>query len=198
MGIIVVTFNYRLGALGFMAHPALSAESKGEASGAYGVLDAIATLKWVRANIAAFGGDPNAITVGGLSSGAGMVKMLDVSPLSRGLYARMISMSGPRLGNGGSTLKEAEEQGVKFAQSLGAESLSALRAVPAEKILAASKGFDFAPIFDGYALPRSPLEMIRRGEFSKTPVISGNSAEEQTGQQSQSGQYDGPGMRSLC
>ena len=184
-GIIVVNFNFRVGALGFMAHPALTAEAPYHSSGNYGMLDVVAALKWVRANIAAFGGDPNAITVAGQSSGGSQVKILDISPLSRGLYARAIIQSGPRIGSGGPDLKQGEEQGVRFARSMGANSLGELRALPAEKILQGSDedttSFRFAPVFDGYVQPAAPIDLIKRGQFNKTPVIAGLTAEEQSG-----------------
>ena len=183
-GIIVVNFDFRVGALGFLAHPALTAEAPYHSSGNYGMLDVVAALKWVRANIAAFGGDPNAITVAGQSSGGSQIKILDISPLTRGLYARAIIQSGPRLGSAGPTLKDGEEQGVRFAKKLGASTLTELRAIPPEKILEATGDeteFRFAPIFEPYVQPAASIDMIRRGEFNKTPLITGLTAEEQSG-----------------
>ena len=184
-GIVVVTFNFRVGVFGFLAHPELSAESPNHASGNYGMLDIIAALKWVRANIAAFGGDPNTITVAGQSSGAGAVNYLDVSPLTRGLYARAIAESGVRIGNAGPTLEEAEAKGQKFAAAIGASSVKKLRELPADRLLAGSpegRGQRFGAIFDGYVLPKAPIDMIKAGDFNKTtPVLTGFTAEEQTG-----------------
>ena len=183
-GIIVVNFDFRVGALGFLAHPALTAEAPYHSSGNYGMLDVVAALKWVRANIAAFGGDPNAITVAGQSSGGSQIKILDISPLTRGLYARAIIQSGPRLGSAGPTLKDGEEQGIRFAKKLGASTLTELRAIPPEKILEATGDeteFRFAPIFEPYVQPAASIDMIRRGEFNKTPLITGLTAEEQSG-----------------
>ena len=181
-GIIVASFNFRVGALGFLAHPDLTAETPSHSSGNYGMYDAIAALKWVRANIAAFGGDPNAITIAGQSSGAGQVAILDVSPLSRGLYARAIVESGPRIGSGGPSLKEAEAQGVAFAHSLGANSIAMLREMPPEKILDGTKDFRFATIFEPRVQPAATIDLIREGQFNKTPMLAGLTYDEHTGQ----------------
>ena len=183
-GIIVVNFNFRVGAIGFLAHPALTAEAPYHSSGNYGMLDVVTALKWVKANIAAFGGDPNAITVAGQSSGGSQIKILDVSPLSRGMYARAIVQSGPRIGSAGPNLKDGEEQGVRFAKKLGANSLTDLRAIPPDRLLAATGDeteFRFAPIFEPYVQPAATIDLIRHGEFNKTPLMTGLTAEEQSG-----------------
>jgi para-nitrobenzyl esterase len=183
-GIIVVNFNFRVGAIGFLAHPALTAEAPYHSSGNYGMLDVVTALKWIKANIAAFGGDPNAITVAGQSSGGSQIKILDVSPLTRGMYARAIVQSGPRIGSAGPTLKDGEEQGVRFAKKLDANSLADLRAIPPDRLLAATGDeteFRFAPIFEPYVQPAATIDLIRRGEFNKTPLITGLTAEEQSG-----------------
>jgi para-nitrobenzyl esterase len=183
-GVIVVNFNFRVGAIGFLAHPALTAEAPYHSSGNYGMLDVVTALKWVKVNIAAFGGDPNAITVAGQSSGGSQIKILDVSPLTRGMYARAIVQSGPRIGSAGPTLTDGEEQGVRFAKKLSANSLAGLRAISADKILAATgeeTEFRFAPIFEPYVQPAPTIDLIRRGEFNKTPLMTGLTAEEQSG-----------------
>ena len=127
-GLVVVTFNYRLGALGFLATPELSKESGHEASGNYGLLDDIALLKWVRRNIAAFGGDPERVTIGGQSAGAGSVGFLSISPLARGLFQRSVAESHARyprdpelryLSVSWRPLKTAESAGVRFATARG-------------------------------------------------------------------------------
>src|SRR5262249_51775293 len=138
-GIVVVTVAYRVGAFGFLAHPELSRESKYHASGNYGLMDQIAALEWVRRNITAFGGDPNRVTVAGQSAGAMSVSALMASPRARGLFQRAIGQSGgffepPQIAPG-FVLKTAEKDGEAFAASLGAPTLAALRALPAEKIL---------------------------------------------------------------
>lgn len=136
-GVVVVTFNYRVGALGFLAYPALTQESPHRSSGNYGLLDQIAALKWVHRNIAAFGGDPSKVTIFGQSAGAISVAYLMRSPLAKGLFARAIAESGPGLflgnpsGSLGTPLAEAEKQGEKFAEAKGAHSLAELRAMPA-------------------------------------------------------------------
>ena len=135
-GVIVVTANYRVGPLGFLAHPELSRESEHGTSGNYDLLDQIAALRWVQKNIAGFGGDPRQVTIFGQSAGALSVAALMRSPLAKGLFARAIAQSGPGLFGrnalgAGATLRDREAAGVKFAQALGAASLAALRALPA-------------------------------------------------------------------
>src|SRR4029079_16259601 len=121
-----VTINYRVGVLGFLAHPDLTRESDRNASGNYGLLDQIAALDWVQQNVAAFGGDPKRVTIGGQSAGAASVHSLVASPLAKDLFQRAIAESvssvTPPNGRGG-RLKDAEEQGVKFAESKGAHSI---------------------------------------------------------------------------
>lgn len=133
-GVVVVTFNYRVGPLGFLAYPALTAESRNHSSGNYGLLDQIAVLQWVHRNISALGGDPGNVTIFGQSAGAGSVAILMTSPLARGLFAHAITESGlgrtpvaaPR-----KTLAQAEHQGLQYARAMGATSLAQLRALPA-------------------------------------------------------------------
>ena len=155
-GVVVVTFNYRVGALGFLAYPALTQESPNHSSGNYGLLDQIAALKWVNANVAAFGGDPARVTIFGQSAGAMSVAYLMRSPLAKGLFARAIAESGPGLFMGNSTsigtpLAEAEKRGERFAESKGAHSLAELRAIPAADFFKSTPG---APGASG--MPASP------------------------------------------
>jgi para-nitrobenzyl esterase len=130
-GVVIVTVNYRLGGLGFLAHPALSAESPLHTSGNYGLLDQIAALKWVRANIARFGGNPNNVTIFGQSAGGGSAMLLTISPLARGLFQKAIFESGAALNlptaakGAGPRLIEAEHAGVALAAKLHANSLAA-------------------------------------------------------------------------
>src|SRR5579872_6175004 len=156
-GVVVVTFNYRLGVFGFLAHPELAAESGGS-SGNYGLLDQVAALKWVRKNVAAFGGDPDNVTIFGESAGSFSVSALMASPLAKGLFKRAIGESGalfsakrePR------PLADAEENGVKFAKSIGANSLKDLRTKPAKELLEATLKPDavhFEADIDGSFLP---------------------------------------------
>ena len=153
-GVVVVTFNYRVGALGFLAYPALTQESPHHSSGNYGLLDQIAALQWVHANIAAFGGDPSRVTIFGQSAGAMSVAYLMRSPLAKGLFARAIAESGPGLFMGNSTsigtpLVEAEKRGEKFAESKGAHSLAELRAMPAADFFKSAPGASAMPVSPG-------------------------------------------------
>ena len=137
-GAVVVTINYRVGVLGFLAHPGLSGESPHGASGNFGLLDQIAALRWVQANAARFGGDPANVTVSGESAGAASVNNLIVSPLARGLFARAISFSGPSMAVAMPTLKDGEANGLALAARLGAASIADLRALPAQRLIDAS------------------------------------------------------------
>jgi para-nitrobenzyl esterase len=178
-GIVVVTLNHRLNALGFLAHPELTGESPDGASGNYGMLDLVAALRWVSRNIRAFGGDPNQVTIAGESAGSMAVSALMASPMARGLFARAIGESGalfPSPGRSAISLGEAERAGVKFTRELGAASLIELRAMSAEAILAASPGADvrpFRPIVDGYFLPRPPAEIFADGAQNDVPLLAG-------------------------
>ena len=159
-GVIVVTPNYRVGPLGFLVYPELTKESEHHSSGNYGLLDQIAALEWVHRNIAAFGGDPNRVTIFGQSAGAISVADLMRSPLAQGLFARAIAESGPGLfpddiHGGGTTLAEREQQGVKYVESKGAHSLAELRALPAAEFYKPSAGTPlgtFFPVTDGWVL----------------------------------------------
>src|SRR5262249_55631584 len=129
-GLVVVTINYRLGVLGFLTHPELTRESSQKASGNYGLLDAVAALEWTQKNIAAFGGDPRRVTIAGQSAGASAAHALTASPLAKGLFHRAIAESGSGLGRRTRGLAESENDGLKFAESKGAHSISELRAIP--------------------------------------------------------------------
>ncbi|HWD87621.1 MAG TPA: carboxylesterase family protein [Mucilaginibacter sp.] len=179
-GIVAVTVNYRLGIFGLFAHPELTKESSHHASGNYGLLDQNAALKWVHDNIAAFGGDPNHITIAGESAGSISVCDQMASPLSKGLIAGAIGESGGILPM--ATLAEGEKRGADFQQKIGAASLADLRAMPADKLLdLASKqggGWSMAIIVDGYFLPKSVGEIFAAGEQAHVPLLAGwNSAE---------------------
>src|SRR5580658_6932069 len=163
-GLVMVTINYRVGALGFLALPELNSESDHRASGNYGLLDQIAALQWVHENIARFGGDPNRVTLAGQSAGGMSVHDLTASPLAKGLFQRAIVESGgssvERAGiPGARKLAEAEADGQKFADSKGTKSLKELRAMSWQKLTEAvprgafASGLRFAPIVDGYLLP---------------------------------------------
>jgi para-nitrobenzyl esterase len=148
-GVVVVTPNYRVGPLGFLVHPDLTKESPQRSSGNYGLLDQIAALEWVRKNIAAFGGDPNRVTIFGQSAGAISVADLMRSPLAQGLFVRAIAESGPGLFpenlHGRTTLAQREQEGLKYAEAKGAHSLAELRALPAADFFTPTAGSKGAP-----------------------------------------------------
>lgn len=181
-GIVAITVNYRLGAFGFMAHPELTAESPHKASSNYGYLDQSAALRWVRQNIAAFGGDPKRVTIAGESAGSISVSAQMASPLSKNLFAGAIGESGSLLGTlPPMTLADAEQQGVKFAGQVGAKSLAELRAIPAEKLLEATADLKtprFSSAIDGYFFPKSPLAIFAAGEQAPVPLLVGWNSEE--------------------
>lgn len=185
-GIVVVNVNYRLGIFGFFAHPALTAESPHKASGNYGLLDQVAGLEWVKKNIAAFGGDPHRVTIGGESAGSLSVSALMASPLSQGLFQQAVGESGAFFGavggRGSNSLAESEKVGVKFADSIGAKSLADLRAKSTDDLLAAAtktaNGFGFWPNVDGYFLPQEVQEIFAAGKQSQVPLLAGWNADE--------------------
>lgn len=178
-GVVVVTFNYRLGIFGFMAHPALSQESPNHVSGNYGFLDQVAALKWVRENIAGFGGDPNNITLFGESAGACSVASHMVSPLSRGLFHKAILQSPATLRTL-YTLDAAEKAAVRAVGS----DIAALRATPAEELLPKTQAIGEPPglltapqpirmIKDGWAFPEDERAALLAGRFAKVPMLIG-------------------------
>jgi para-nitrobenzyl esterase len=182
--VVVVSIAYRVGALGFLAHPELSREGGG-LSGNYGLRDQIAGLLWVRDNVAAFGGDPHRVTIFGESAGGISVSMLAASPLARGLFHRAISQSGgsfapPRLaGEGGQSvppLKVAEAEGERFLNGLGAKNIAAARAIPATDLL--KPAARCWPVFDGTILPGEQYELYNAGRFNDTPVLIGTNSDE--------------------
>jgi para-nitrobenzyl esterase len=131
-GVTVVTINYRLGVIGFFAHPELTRESGHKASGNYGLMDDIAALQWVQRNIAAFGGDPAKVTIFGQSAGSASVSCLHASPLAKGLFRAVINESGSSFGRT-VPLAQSEQAGLKFAESQGAKSIAELRSKPASE-----------------------------------------------------------------
>ncbi len=180
-GVIVVTINYRLGVFGFLAHPELSAESPHGASGNYALMDCVAALQWVRRNIAAFGGDPANITVGGQSAGAAAVHALTAAPSARGSFDRIIAQSGPwRTGASLPDLAAGEKQGTEFAAAIGAPTLAELRALPAQELYDryAAHNFRFRPIIDGWFLPQDVAAAFADGSAIDVPALSGWTADE--------------------
>jgi para-nitrobenzyl esterase len=177
-GVVVVTINYRLGVLGFLAHPELTAESETASSGNYGLLDMIAALQWVRENIASFGGDPGNVTIFGESAGSFAVSALMAAPRAAGLFHRAIGQSGAHFpGELGDMpgLPAAEEAGRTFANSAGADSLARLRTLtPAELVAAADRSETrFWPIVDGFVLPVPPDAVFAAGRQNDVPLMAG-------------------------
>jgi para-nitrobenzyl esterase len=181
-GIVALTVNYRLGVFGFFAHPELTKESPHKASGNYGLMDQAAALRWVKQNIAAFGGDPNKVTIAGESAGSFSVSAQMASPLAKDLIAGAIGESGSLLSlQPLTTLSQAEQNGVQFAKGVGANSLAALRAMPAEQLLEATAKPEtprFSAISDGYFFPKSPVATFQAGEQAKVPLLAGWNSEE--------------------
>jgi len=179
-GVVLVTFNYRLNIFGLFAHPELRAESEHHVSGNYQELDQIAALQWVHRNIAAFGGDPNNVTIFGQSSGAASVNRLLCCPLAKGLFHKVICESAAILNSRDSRQKlaEMEKRGVACAEALGAHSLADLRAKSADELLAATNKFRFDPTIDGYVLPELAVDVFARGGQDAVPMMIGSTADE--------------------
>jgi len=180
-GVVLVTINYRLGAFGFLAHPALTAESGHHASGNYALLDQIAALEWVKKNIHAFGGDPHRVTIFGESAGSWAVNALMATPLAKGLFQRAIGESGGSF-SPMKTLADAEKAGEAFAASVGASQdvLKTLRGKPAEEILKASDAPVVRPVVDGWVLPEDVATIFAKGKQNDVPLIVGFNADEGT------------------
>jgi len=185
-GVVVVSCNYRLGIFGFFAYPGLTKESPYLASGNYGLMDQIAALRWVQQNISTFGGDPNNVTIFGESAGSWSVSELMASPLANGLFQKAIGESGADFGAGPNlhsalSLAQSEKAGEKFAQSIGADSLAALRAIPANKLLQESAKARFWPNVDGYVLPQPVNTIFAEGHQSHVPLLAGWNKDENMG-----------------
>lgn len=187
-GVVVVTINYRLGVFGFFTHPALSEESNNKVSGNYGILDMVATLKWVKKNIAVFGGDPGNVTIQGQSAGAAAVDALLLSPLAGDLFHKAIHQSFNLIDRKIPTLSEMEAVGTTSAitdnngtpmdpsddrviSTFGSKSPAEMRALGAEELLSVS--FPSSPIVDGYVLPADMLEILKTGHQNDVPVLTG-------------------------
>jgi para-nitrobenzyl esterase len=184
-GVIVVTINYRLGVLGYLAHPALSAESRRNVSGNYGLLDQIEALRWVKRNIAAFGGDAANVTIAGESAGALSVMYLMAAPDARGLFAKAIAQSAymistPELRSTTFGDVAGEAAGVWLAGKLGVSDLAGLRSLDAGAITTAAASAGYLPFgtIDGRILPRQLAEVFDHGEQAQVPILAGfNSGE---------------------
>ncbi len=171
-GIIFVSMNYRVGIFGFFAHPELTKESPNHASGNYGLMDQIAGLKWVHNNIAAFGGDPNNVTIAGQSAGSMSVNCLVASPLAKGLFQKAIAESGAEFIGKSSTLSSAEAEGQRLMHAMNLGSIADLRAVPAEA-LQQQQGNLRGPIVDGYVLPDAVFNIFTAGKANKISLLTG-------------------------
>ena len=178
-GVIVVTVNYRLGALGFFAHPALTRAAKpGEPLGSYAVMDQIAALKWVQTNIAAFGGDPKNVTVAGESAGGVNILTLLATPAAKGLFTRALVESGGGWGPP-TALAKAEAEGQALATKLGAPAdatVEQLRALPVDALVAA--GGRVGPIVDGRLLTEDATQAFARGDNLRVPLVIGSNSYE--------------------
>ncbi len=197
LGVVVVSANYRLGPLGFLAHPALTAESEHQSSGNYGLLDQLQALRWVQENIDRFGGDPGLVTVLGQSAGAVDICLLMASPLSAGLFQRAILESGDCQGVLNQELRSvrhlnglsgsAENAGTLLASALGVAegptALQQLRGVPADEILSCwsrNRKIAFGAIVDGWIVPEQPAKTFAAGRELSIPVLAGSNADEAT------------------
>ena len=187
---IVVTVNYRLGPLGWLALPSLAAEAKDHSTGNYGLLDSIAALKWIKRNISSFGGDPGRVTIFGQSAGGEQVLALVASPFAAGLFHRAISMSAPA-GLSLPTVAQIAPKREEFATKLGcgdkATQPACLRRPAAQQILDAAEegwnvladaGLSWTPTVDGAVLPDQWLNVFRQGRFNMVPVMVGHTKEE--------------------
>jgi len=195
-GVVVVNFNYRVGPLGFLAHPLLSKESEHNSSSNYGLLDQIAALQWVQKNIAAFGGDPSRVTIFGESAGATSVLSLMVSPLTKGLFQRAISES-PYMGTPWAPIREdkwgqpvQEKMGEQLAKDLGCDTASdpiaCMRAKSAQEVIDAGKppakigapGYNYALCVDGWVIPDLPYNLFQTGNQQNVPLLIGTTSDE--------------------
>ena len=180
-GVVLVTLNYRLGVFGFLASSALTAENGGRGSGDWGLMDQVAALRWVRRNIAAFGGDPEKVTIFGESAGSWSVSALTASPLAKGLIRRAIGQSGaafPSDSPGVLPLADAEAAGAQMMRTLKVESLAEMRRASTGKLLDAEEGLAWRPDVDGTLLPRTPAELFASGQVSPVPLLAGSNTDE--------------------
>ncbi|OCL15132.1 carboxylesterase [Glonium stellatum] len=194
-GVVTVTISYRLGPFGFLSTPELSKESGHNASGNYGLLDQIMALKYVQKNIAAFGGNPDQVTIGGQSAGAGSVLILVNSPLARGLFHGAIAESGARyphdpqtsgLAESYRTLAAAEAGGLNYTAQHNVSTIAEMRKLSADKLLVGSNANDdisgsppiFRPVLDGWVLPRTYEASLAGGFHADVPILTGNNKDE--------------------
>ncbi|MBI1782757.1 MAG: carboxylesterase family protein [Sphingobacteriales bacterium] len=174
-GVVFVTINYRLGVFGFLAHPELTKESPTHSSGNYAFLDQVEALKWVKKNIAAFGGDPNRVTIAGQSAGSFSVNALAASPIAKGLFQRVIAESGGMFNTDERTLTLpiAEQNGIKILEKVKTSSIAEMRNMPADD-LAKAVGYGMVgPVIDGYVLPENIYNIYSQGKQNDVPVLTG-------------------------
>lgn len=172
-GVVFVVINYRVGIFGFFAHPELTKESGHNASGNYGLMDQLAALKWVKQNIAAFGGDPDNVTIAGQSAGSMSVNCLVASPLGKGLFQKAIAESGASFIDGpfgGTTLQQAEQDGERVAKAIGTSSIAEMRNKPASELVNKSQS---RAIIDSYVLPESVAQIFAEGKENDVPLLTG-------------------------
>jgi para-nitrobenzyl esterase len=188
-GVVFVSIAYRVGPMGFLAHPELSKESRRKVSGNYGLLDQVAALQWIQRNIAAFGGDPKKVTIFGESAGGIAVSMLAASPLGKGLFRGAMSQSGGSFGptadpsipgENVQTLARAEGEGKALAEKLGAKDIAALRALTSAQISEAARGnMSLAwPILDGWVIPDDQYKLYEARRYNDTPILIGLNSDE--------------------
>jgi para-nitrobenzyl esterase len=196
-GVVLVSIAYRVGLIGFFAHPELSAENKQHASGNYGMLDMIAGLQWIRKNIEAFGGDPKKVTIFGESAGGIAVSMLSASPLAKGLFDGAISQSGgsfgpprPNVTQPGENMKrlaDSERAGAEYVTKAGIATIADLRKLAPDKLPStgggrggpgAVAGPSAWPIIDGYVIPDDQYKLYAAGKFNDTPILVGYNSDE--------------------
>jgi para-nitrobenzyl esterase len=177
-GTVVVTVNYRLGAMGFLAMAGLDGESRDGVSGNFGMLDQQAALRWVRANVGRFGGDPGRVTIAGESAGGRSVCTQLASPTAKGLFRAGIIESGAYDDCNARTHQDAVAQGADFAAKLGCSTVACLRGKSAREILEAQRDFDWNPVVGGDFLPVQPEEAVERGTAARVPVMNGSNKDE--------------------
>jgi para-nitrobenzyl esterase len=180
-GVVLVTINYRLGVFGFFSHPELTKESEHRASGNYALMDQAAALRWVQKNIAGFGGDPQRVTVFGDSAGSSSISNLMGSPRAKGLFQRAVGESGAWMGlslTPARTLADAEQSGVKIAETLHAQTLDELRAKPAEDLL--KSGRAGGPVIDGWFLSEDVGTAFAEHKQNDVPLLAGSNKDEGT------------------
>ncbi|MGZ5253088.1 MAG: carboxylesterase/lipase family protein, partial [Flavitalea sp.] len=170
--IVFVSINYRVGLFGFFAHPELTKESGRNASGNYGLMDQVAALKWVKENIAAFGGDPGNVTIAGQSAGSMSVNSLVASPLAKGLFKKAIAQSGANLTRSQPMLADAEKEGLNVMQKLGVTNLDELRKLDEYKLMKVGSSIR-GPIIDGYVLPQQIADIIISKKQNKITLLTG-------------------------